>query len=356
MPGYFEGIPNFEYVDRDPNKKNISDFTPVKNLFKRGKIREEIFGDARYFERYIIEGDERPDNIAFQLYGDDTLDWVILLSNNIINVLSEWPMTQKSLDEYLLEKYGDYNSIYNGIHHYETKEIKNSRDVVVLKSGLRINNTWKTNGNWIETNTSKILDIYSGDKVTTSPIVTVVLFGSGMTNLKEGDQITISNVSQEIYNGSHIVTELLETNPISFDSYQVKSFKYELSSAPEVPNPKLSFVIDNQGNPIGSQLEEARFTIGTNSELNGNAYYFEYYDNILEKLVQVSSLDFVIPITNYEYESNLDNQKREIFALRSEYLEVLFNDIQTQMEYKEGGEQYISPILKRGDNIRIYKK
>jgi hypothetical protein len=354
MPGYFDGVPNFEYVDRNPERKNISDYTPVKNLFKRGKIRDEIFGDGKYFDQYIIEGDERPDNTAFQLYGDDTLDWVILLSNNIQNVLSEWPMTQQALDEYLLSKYGDYNTLYNGIRHYETKEIKNSKDVVVLKSGIRTSNQWKTNGSWIETSTSKLLDIYSGNRTNTSTTVTVEAYGTGFTNLKVGDQVTIANVSQDIYNGPHVVTELVEVNQVTVNDYQVKVFSYELPTAPEVPEPKLSFVLDNEGIPVGSQVEEIRVTL-SNSPIPGNAYYFEYFDKILEKLVQVPSTEFLVPVTNYEHEIRLEERKRIIFALKREYLPVLFDDIQTQMEYKEGGDQYINSTLKRGDNIRLYE-
>lgn len=354
MPGYFSGVPNFEYIDRNPDNKTISDYVSVKNLFKRGKIRDEIFRDGKYFDQYLIEGDERPFNVAYQIYGDDTLDWVILLSNNIQNIFAEWPKTQNALDEYLLDKYDDYNTLYNGIHHYETQEIKTSNDIVVLKSGIRTNNQWKTNGSWIETSTSKILDIYSGDKTNSTTTVTVELYGSGFTNLKVGDQVVIANVDQEIYNGRHLVTELVEVNEISVSDYQVKIFTYELETAPEIAEPKLSFVLDEEGIPVGSHLEESRVIL-SGSTISGNAYYFEYYDPRQQSLVQVPSSDFLTPVTNYEYEMDLENQKRTIFALKREYLPVLFKDIREQMQYKEGGDQFISRTLKRGDNIRIYE-
>jgi hypothetical protein len=354
MPGYFDGVPNFEYIDRNPDRQTISDYTPVKNLFKRGKIRDEIFGDGRYFDKILVVGDERPDNIAFQLYNDETLDWVILLSNNIQNILSEWPMTQRAYDQYLLEKYGDYNTLYNGIRYYMTQEILNSNDVAVLKGGLRVSNQWKTNGSWIETSTSKILNIYSGNGVSSSNTVTVVCSGSGFTNLKVGDQVVIANVSQDVYNGRHLVTELVEVNQVNVTDYQVRVFTYELDTVPEIPEPRLSFVLDPDGLPVGSQLEEARVIL-SNTEISGNAYYFEYYDANLSQLVQVPSSDFLIPVTNYEYETELEDKKREIFALKREYLGILFRDIREQMDYKEGGEQYINAILKRGDNIRLYE-
>ena len=42
---YFKNIPNFEYVSRIATAKNISDTIIVKNLFKRGKIREDILNE-----------------------------------------------------------------------------------------------------------------------------------------------------------------------------------------------------------------------------------------------------------------------------------------------------------------------
>ena len=39
-----------------------------------------------------MEGDERPDSVAHDFYGDSGLDWVVLTTNNIIHVRDEWPM------------------------------------------------------------------------------------------------------------------------------------------------------------------------------------------------------------------------------------------------------------------------
>ena len=75
---YFSYVPNFEYVSRLSDAL-ISDYVEVKNLFKRLKVPEDIFGDLTNFTKYPIEGDERPDQVAFKLYQDQYLDWLILL-------------------------------------------------------------------------------------------------------------------------------------------------------------------------------------------------------------------------------------------------------------------------------------
>ena len=134
---YFRQLPDLDYINRDGDDKSISDFIKVKNLFKRGRLREDIFQDTTFFEKYQIEGDDRPDNVSNKFYGSENLDWVVLLSNNILNIQSEWPMTQQSFDEYLLDKYGSIEKI-NEVHHYESVEVKNSEGVVMFPAGKRI--------------------------------------------------------------------------------------------------------------------------------------------------------------------------------------------------------------------------
>ena len=138
---YFRYIPDFDYVSRLPKAQNISDYIRVKNLFKRTKISEQIFSDLTFFTKYQIIQDERPDNVAYKIYGDSNLDWMVLLSNNIINVQQEWPLEHTSYYNYLIGKYGSDAALQN-IHHYETREIKNSVGKVIVPKGLEVPSTF----------------------------------------------------------------------------------------------------------------------------------------------------------------------------------------------------------------------
>ena len=140
MSNYFSQLPDFQYVSRLPDSR-ISDYIPVKNLFMRGKLREDIFQEASVFTKYKIKGDDRPDNVAFEVYGDANLDWLVLTCNNILNVYNEWPMTQFNFENYLLEKYGTYENI-NATHHFETTEVKNTSGVVILPAGLEVDSNY----------------------------------------------------------------------------------------------------------------------------------------------------------------------------------------------------------------------
>ena len=157
---YFSYLPDFEYVSRLPDSKRINDFVQVKNIFKRAAIREDIFEELAFFTKYQIEGDERPDNVAYNLYEDENLDWLVMLSNNYVNYETEWPLDQQSFENYLLSKYGSTENIYK-IHHYESDTIRDSLTNIVFPGGKTVDSDFSIEFfdrglNQIVTNRSKI--------------------------------------------------------------------------------------------------------------------------------------------------------------------------------------------------------
>jgi hypothetical protein len=140
---YFTDFPDILYPSQTPNRNSSLDFTRVKNLFRRGKIREDFFQNATVFDKYNILEDLRPDQVAKLVYDNQFYDWIVLISNNIINVRNEWPMSNVDLDNYITNKYG-YEHL-SKIHHYETKEIRNSFDQIVLESGIEVDSSFVFN-------------------------------------------------------------------------------------------------------------------------------------------------------------------------------------------------------------------
>ena len=130
---YFDQFPDVLIPSPNSTRTSSNDFVLAKNLFKRGKIRDDFFENATAFGKYAIRGDDRPDNVAKELYGDSDLDWVVLISNNFISVRDEWPMRHVELQRYLNEKYSSDHLM--SIKHYETKEIKNAGNIKILEKG-----------------------------------------------------------------------------------------------------------------------------------------------------------------------------------------------------------------------------
>jgi hypothetical protein len=332
MPSYFRQVPDFEYVSRDSEQRQISEYATVKNLFRRGKLREDIFGDLAFFTKYKIIGDERPDNVAYKIYNDETLDWVVLLSNNILNIQTEWPLPQKVFDNVMLEKYDTYDNLYNGIHHYETQEIKDSVGNLILPSGIKIPNEWKSGNGFVNAfKTEGVSFISYNNTRKTYTIVPLNIIES----IELGSKVIISGSSENAVNSTFTISNVEN----SFGN--LISFEIESTIAPETDE------IEITGN------ETLEF-ISKISLSNSNNYYYEYYDGNLGNEVTLPASSILTPITNYEYESQLEDDKRNIFVLKPRYLNIVFNDLEEIMKYKKGSSQYVSRTLKKGDNIRLY--
>ena len=131
---YFRQVPRLDYPSLANDRRSAYDFQTVKNLFKRAVMRDDIFNEVIAFEKYSVQGDERPDQVAYNFYEDSGLDWVILTTNNIVHVRDEWPMSNQDFLNYLNSKYTE--SELSNVHHYETKIIRDSRGRLIQPEGL----------------------------------------------------------------------------------------------------------------------------------------------------------------------------------------------------------------------------
>ena len=130
--GYFRELPNLRYPSFLSEKTSSLDFIEVKNVFRRVKLRDDLQNNFTVFERYQIPMGFRPDVVAEELYGSDQLDWVVLTVAGILNVRNEWPLSDRDLYDYSIDKYGED---LNSIRFFETKEVKDTNGRLILPKG-----------------------------------------------------------------------------------------------------------------------------------------------------------------------------------------------------------------------------
>lgn len=131
---YFRELPNVQYQNFLQDSSGSQDYVLMKNIFIRGKLRDDLQNVFTIFDKYVISENERPDQIAEKLYGDPQLDWVVLTVANIINYQNDYPLTSQQLFEYVTEKYGEEN--VSDIKYYQTTEVRDDRDRLILPGGL----------------------------------------------------------------------------------------------------------------------------------------------------------------------------------------------------------------------------
>lgn len=132
---YFKILPDIDYL-KYTNNPYQGEVIRIKNLFLRSLFSKFASKFTTIFVQYVIKDGDRPDTLAYNLYGDSYYDWVIIISNDrLINYYDEWPKQSTALDEYVFSKYG--STAYD-VHHYETLEIRDSEGNIVLPAGLKV--------------------------------------------------------------------------------------------------------------------------------------------------------------------------------------------------------------------------
>ena len=128
---FFDSTPDFLY----PDFFEAGKFKLSKNLFRRVRARDSINSIFSSSTKYTVKSGQTPDEIAFDLLGDSSHYWTILLINNITDTQTQWPFDDYELDKIIEDRYGN---LADKIRHWETKEVKDSYDNIVLDSGIII--------------------------------------------------------------------------------------------------------------------------------------------------------------------------------------------------------------------------
>tara|TARA_Y100001973_G_C5193772_1_gene332765 strand:+ start:1972 stop:2637 length:666 start_codon:yes stop_codon:yes gene_type:complete len=135
--GYFRELPNLEYQNFLSDSLSSQSYLTVKNLFRRNKLRDDLQNVFTVFDKYEIMEGARPDTVAEEFYGNSELDWVVLITAGILNVRNEWPLSNRDLYYYVLNIYKNEDAL-GDIHHYETKEIRDSNGKLILPKGKHV--------------------------------------------------------------------------------------------------------------------------------------------------------------------------------------------------------------------------
>ena len=117
-PQYFKSFPDLDYTI-SANRAGIPTNIKIKDYFHLLRIREDIFKKDTLYYKYVIRNGERPDQIAYKEYGQESWYWIVLQTNDIVDYYSEWPLSFQELEKFILKKYGSYEKA-GEVRHYET--------------------------------------------------------------------------------------------------------------------------------------------------------------------------------------------------------------------------------------------
>ena len=115
MANYFRKIPNVLY---DINGTEPNRFTTVTNIMKRIRFKPSVLENITdYYPYYVREG-ERPDIVSFNTYGTVAYSYLILLVNDIVDPLFDWPLPSRQFENYIIEQYGSVSAAQSTNKYY----------------------------------------------------------------------------------------------------------------------------------------------------------------------------------------------------------------------------------------------
>jgi hypothetical protein len=177
--------------------------------------------------------------------------------------------------------------------------------------------------------------------VTSSGLILVML-KTAVRNISRNSKVIISNMKEEAANGEFDLYDTLQYAEIYSDD--VIGFYFFPDKVPK------SATFDLNNDKVNIEF----ISNSSDTYKESSNYYYQYFDSNLGTETRIPTESMLTPVTNYEYESRLEDEKRNIFLLKPKYLNVVFNDLEEIMAYKKDSTQYVNRRLKRGDNIRLY--
>lgn len=116
---YFKQFPNIYYPF---NIKGVDTLKIVKDITLNVRVIRDVLENVLLYNEYYIQDGDTPEIIAEKMYGDPNLHWTIMLVNGKFDYVNDFPLSDASLEQMVLEKYGrgnrDAQHILFGRAHY----------------------------------------------------------------------------------------------------------------------------------------------------------------------------------------------------------------------------------------------
>ena len=218
---------------------------------------------------------------------------------------------------------------------------------------------------------SNIIITQSGVAYTTAPTVTIgspypAVTATGTANITSGivTSITITNTG---FGYTVAPTVTIQSAPVSRQAV----------IGVELSNTGISTVIiyDGGQNYVNSptitistpeqilnvEVNETYSQSQTTWRWNGTQWQekvteeFQYLDPNTNSIVKIPGSVLSKPITNYEYEFKLNEEKRKLIVLKPEYLSLIITDLRNIMRYNEDNPNYINDKLKKTYNEKVMR-
>lgn len=255
---------------------------PCTQILRRVGFTAEIQNYFNQFYQHTIEDGQRLEDIAYDLYGDVDLDWLIYHANDIIDPYYDVPLDTLSFENYIVQKYGSRTVAQDRVYAYRSNwrsdpSILGVSDYAAL-DGMKKRFYEPTIGNLgVTLGYSRKQD---DDLISTNQIISIQ-FAS--------EQSTLYNVGDVLYSTSGLASE---ATIVSIDSTTMILQHIEGSWQRET-----NFSVRNKDSSLILELNADSYTLIT---------------NVIDPLIQTYYKQY----STYDFERDANERKRDIYLPR----------------------------------------
>lgn len=117
---YFAKFPEIQYAN-----------STCIDLTKRTVINNNLRNSPIAYDEYDIKNSSRADIISENYYEDPTMEWMIWMTNGIVDPYFGWTLTNEEFDAHLIKKYGSIELTLKKIAYYRNNWRNDDRELSV---------------------------------------------------------------------------------------------------------------------------------------------------------------------------------------------------------------------------------
>lgn len=277
MSGFFNYFPSVAY-------SNIA----AKNILAKIQFEKSVAKNLAVFYPYTILEGERPDQIAASFYDDSNYDWIVYLCNNIIDPYHQWPKSDKVFNQHIITKYGSIANAQNQTVFYRTNYEFDDRVISVAAYNALVaaqKKFWTPNfsssGSIINYQRSQS-DLYTDTNL-------VLGLNGSFGNIKEGDLLRQNSAKGVVgfANSSYVIIKHVEGTW-------------------------------SEGGDV--KIDNAVANVNITSV------------NTLQQPISNQEVEYFVPVSYFDYEAELNEQKKHIRLISSEYVDMIERDMKDLLQ------------------------
>lgn len=270
---YFKNFPTIVYNN-----------SLITNIIARAKIDSSVRDKTAVFFPYTIREGERPDTIANNYYDDPNFAWLIYYANQVIDPYFEWPLSTNEFLKFIQGKYGS---------------VAKAQDTIAF-----FRNNWEVDDTIISPGAYNSLP--GSLKKYWAPIFD---YKNGIISYERAKLDTVLE--------TNFVVEIQHNGTTPFQNEEI----VKQGSASAIVSGVSSGII------LVEKIQGS-FTTGAITNYSGDQTATATSVTILNQPTPSNELGYYSPVSAYDYEDELNEQRKEIYILDKSYL----NQIELEMK------------------------